>query len=100
MVEKYKVDSVVCDYGVYEWTNLNGKVTRDLKLICNRRDIALVIAKLMNWDFSKNTMTNGDVIKFMFPNEKMFEKCDACVYYGTMRFDAKWWDAPYQRGNG
>lgn len=42
--------------------------------------------------------TNGEVIKALFPNEKMFEQTEMCTYYGNMRFDTEWWNAPYQKG--
>ncbi len=40
--------------------------------------------------------TNGEVIKALFPNEKMFEQTEKCTYYGNMRFDTEWWNAPYK----
>ena len=41
--------------------------------------------------------TNGEVIKAMFPNEKIIESDYACIYVGTkMRFDRDWWNASYQ----
>ena len=43
-------------------------------------------------------MTNGEVIQALFPNETMFEQTETCTYYGNMRFDTKWWNAPYQKG--
>lgn len=47
----YSVDSVVCDYGVFEvYFDKKGKKHKDLKLICNRRDNALLIAEIMNKD--------------------------------------------------
>lgn len=47
----YFADSVVCDYGVFEgYLDKKGKVHKDLKLICNRRDNALLIAEIMNKD--------------------------------------------------
>ena len=41
-------------------------------------------------------MTNGEVIKALFPNETMFEQTETCTYYGNMRFDTSWWNAPYK----
>ena len=41
-------------------------------------------------------MTNGEVIQTLFPNETMFEQTEACTYYGNMRFDTSWWNAPYK----
>ena len=43
-------------------------------------------------------MTNGEVIQTLFPNETMFEQTETCTYYGNMRFDTGWWNAPYQKG--
>lgn len=43
-----------------------------------------------------NNATNGDVIKAMFPNEGLYEQGKACIYYGMMRFDTDWWNAPYE----
>lgn len=43
-------------------------------------------------------MTNGEVIQALFPNEKMYEQTETCTYYGNMRFDTEWWNAPYQKG--
>ena len=41
--------------------------------------------------------TNGDMIRTMFPNEKIIESDYACVYVGTkMRFDRDWWNASYK----
>ena len=42
-------------------------------------------------------MTNGQVIQTLFPNETMFEQTETCTYYGNMRFDTEWWNAPYQK---
>lgn len=41
-------------------------------------------------------LTNGEVIKALFPSETMFEQTEACTYYGNMRFDTEWWNAPYK----
>lgn len=47
-------------------------------------------------------MTNGDVLKVLFPNAT-FTKCTDCVavkgmdYYAHC-FDIEWWNAPYQKG--
>lgn len=41
-------------------------------------------------------MTNGEVIMTIYPNETMFEQTEACTYYGNMRFDTSWWNAPYK----
>lgn len=43
----YSVDSVVCDYGVYE--NVNGN--RRLCVICNSRTNALLVADILNKDY-------------------------------------------------
>ena len=43
--------------------------------------------------------TNGDVIKALFPNEELFEQGYASTYYGCMRFDTDWWNAPYKELN-
>lgn len=40
--------------------------------------------------------TNGEVIQTLFPNETMFEQTETCTYYGNMRFDTDWWNAPYK----
>ena len=43
-------------------------------------------------------LTNGDMIKAMFPKEEIYESDSACVYVGAvMRFDTAWWNAPYER---
>ena len=58
---KYSVDSVVCDYGVFE----DGK----LKLICNSRRNALLILAIMEKDdlcnYSEYVFENEDFNKFM-----------------------------------
>ena len=42
-------------------------------------------------------LTNGDMIKALFPNEEIIDADSACVYYGTkMRFDKDLWNAPYE----
>lgn len=42
-------------------------------------------------------MTNGEVIKTMFPNEEVIETDGGCVYFGAkMRFDKDLWNAPYK----
>ena len=47
----YIVDSVVCDYGVFEvWWDKDGQKHKDLKLICNSRSNALMIADIMEKD--------------------------------------------------
>lgn len=47
----YTVRDVVCDYGVYEiYFDKDGEQHEDLKLICNSRSNALLIAKIMNAD--------------------------------------------------
>ena len=47
----YTVDSVVCDYGVFEvYLDKNGEEHKDLKLICNSRHNAILIADIMNKD--------------------------------------------------
>lgn len=43
-------------------------------------------------------MANGEVIQALFPNETLFEQTETCTYYGNMRFDTEWWNAPYQKG--
>ena len=40
--------------------------------------------------------TNGDIIKAMFPNVKMYEQTPTMTYYGMMRFDTDWWNSPYK----
>ncbi len=40
--------------------------------------------------------TNGDIIKTIFPNEYDGGRGKACTYYGSMRFDTDWWDAPFK----
>ena len=47
----YSVDSVFGDYGVFEvWFDKKGNKHKDLRLICNRRDNALLIAEIMTKD--------------------------------------------------
>lgn len=42
-------------------------------------------------------ITNGGIIKAMFPNIDFIETDSACVYYGVnMRSNKDWWDAPYK----
>ena len=42
--------------------------------------------------------TNGDVIKAMFPGE-IVERSTSSIWYGDLLMcDAKWWNAPYQKG--
>lgn len=46
-----------------------------------------------------NGITNGGMIKAMFPKEEVIDADSACVYYGTkMRFDKDLWNAPYKVG--
>ena len=48
--------------------------------------------------------TNGDVIKFMFPN--MIDSCwerkkylsDVCGDYTAIEYTENWWNAPYKGG--
>lgn len=54
----YKVESVVCDYGVYEYKE-NGD--KELCLICNVRSNALLIASIMNTDLNNKTFSNTEV---------------------------------------
>lgn len=42
------------------------------------------------------SLTNGEIIKTVFPNETMFEQTETCTYYGNMRFDTSWWNSPYK----
>ena len=67
-MSKYNVDSVVCDYGVFE----NG----ELKLICSHRRNALLIKDIMEKDdkfgqgFNGNPKyTMADFNKFVGENE-------------------------------
>lgn len=71
---------------------------------------------LIKFDFTNNhklfichdclkEMTNGDMIKAMFPNIESIDapllKVYVMVYtkdHKCMRFDADWWDAPYEKG--
>ena len=47
----YTVRDVVCDYGVYEnYLDKDGEHHEDLKLICNSRNNALLIADIMEKD--------------------------------------------------
>ena len=47
----YTVKDVVCDYGVYEiYLDKDGEQHEDLKLICNSRSNALLIADIMKKD--------------------------------------------------
>lgn len=41
-------------------------------------------------------MTSGEVIQALFPNETLYEQTETCTYYGNMRFDTSWWNAPYK----
>lgn len=41
-------------------------------------------------------MTNGEMIKTIFPNEEMYEQTPTMTYYGMMRFDTEWWNAEYK----
>ena len=41
-------------------------------------------------------MTNGEIIKTIFPNEEMYEQTPTMTYYGMMRFDTDWWNAEYK----
>lgn len=43
--------------------------------------------------------TNGDVIRILFPDEEFHIDDGTCVYIGLMRFDSRWWNAPYNGGN-
>jgi len=45
-------------------------------------------------------MSNGETIMAIHPNETMFEQTEACTYYGNMRFDTSWWNAPYKAESG
>lgn len=48
----YYVDSVVCDYGVYETHLEKGKQVKNLLVICELRQNALLIADILNTDLS------------------------------------------------
>ena len=40
--------------------------------------------------------TNGDAIKAMFPNERIY-KCQFGYDFEECSFDEEWWNAPYQK---
>ena len=44
-----------------------------------------------------DNVTNGDIIKAMFPNVPVliFEDMDT-VLFGNAQFDLNWWDEPYK----
>ena len=42
-------------------------------------------------------VTNGELIKAMFPNEVGYGESTSCIYYGTMRFDRDWWNSTYRK---
>lgn len=68
----YTVRDVVSDYGVYEiYLDKDGEQHEDLKLICNSRSNALLVAEIMKTDLR---------------NEKFEIKCEEktqgkCPYY-------------------
>ena len=42
--------------------------------------------------------TNGDAMKAMFPNERIY-KCQFGYDFEECSFDEEWWNAPYQKGD-
>lgn len=72
----YSVDSVVCDYGVYE--NVNGN--RRLCVICNSRANALLVADILNKDYEHQI---ADMKENIYGNWILDESdnsvtCDTC----------------------
>ena len=53
--------------------------------------------ELLNILAKEDNMTNGDIIKTVFPDVIGYGAGETCIYYGTMRFDTTWWNAPYER---
>lgn len=47
-----------------------------------------------------DNMTNGDVIKAMFPNVNVYEHNGGATYSvnNEYNFNATWWNTPYQKG--
>ena len=58
--------------------------------------MAYALANNIKSGISLNGKTNGEVVMALFPNETMYEETEISVYYGSMRFDAKWWKAPFK----
>ena len=58
--------------------------------------IAEEIAKAMVENIGNREITNGDMVRAVFPHEEMYEQLESCTYYGEMRFNTSWWDSPYK----
>ena len=43
-------------------------------------------------------LTNGDMIKAMFPNELLTSITSTLWWGDNMSFNKDWWNAPYKRG--
>ena len=59
------------------------------------------IAEVINTPtvFDTDNATNGDVLKALFPNERIGH-CEDCTDLGDIAtFDDDWWNAPYKGDN-
>ena len=87
----FTVDNVVSDYGVFQHHTDGEGSHKTLKVICDHKNIAEVIARLLNLDTDAQRqgagITNSDVILTVFPDnhEFMFYNCDG----------GNFWTAPY-----
>ena len=53
---------------------------------------------IMNGTLIPDNATNGDMIKALYPNERIGH-CEDCTDLGDIAtFDDDWWNAPYQKG--
>ena len=57
-----------------------------------------IASAIANGTSIPDNATNGEVLKALFPNERIGH-CDDCTDLGDIAtFDDDWWNAPYQKG--
>jgi len=98
----YSVDSVVCDYGVYETINGN----RKLCVICNSRANASLVADILNKDYEHEVVkmkeaTPGEWLEHDWQSmrEKGYYRCSVChCAYQRFEYGVRKSDVPYIDG--
>ena len=67
-------------------------------LFLNPRDDQNLVNAIKNCIPIPDNATNGDVIKVLYPNERIGH-CEDCTDLGDIAtFDDDWWNALYQKG--
>lgn len=67
-----------------------------INAICNYKGKFYTIYAISKIPSAYKDMTNGEVIKAMFPQLMIFEENASKVVWGRSESETKWWNSPYE----